>query len=246
MTAEGERIPRKSSFRTKVEIEDIAIEDFRQFLKQERGKEFRISGRNVPTGNGKNYDFLLETDSGERMAVEQFLLIEGEGDYAVRKLVDELRVETIERMKRAGLTGVHVHSTGLDKLDIKAIRREVTDSVSEFLKRGAIPKAEVQIGVLRFGPIPPTLKEHVLWDHFPDRRVDGPREARESLLKNLEKKNSQLSVNNAERTVLISNGNLLIEVEDLRSALDGIDLSQFPNIDSIYFGYGVGQIHRIR
>ena len=217
-------------------VEARVVEGFLKFLEESRGVRYRIVGKAVVVGSGKNYDFELAPEDARLLpvAVEVFRLVDSEEKVEGRRKHGYYWAALKSALARLKVTRVLVSFPmrfGVIPRDAARVAHEHAAKIKDAVDRS--PGAEeVKVGHFTVKAAP-AFDTAVLSSHEASW-VDAAETAAVQFAKNLPKKDGQLAVAGHERVVLVANWTSLVEVEDAIRAVASADTSQLENIDAVY------------
>lgn len=229
----------------KEQWEEDAIARFQDFLKNNIETVYAITGRDVVVNpvTGGNFDYQLQTQTGDKMAVEIFRLVNSEEELAQQRtwnnVVEHLKKELLNR----GVKGYLISTPEIFKVrkgEVKTYSVGLADKLEKIIKANT--------GVKRFKDENfefSKIKDYpsvVFSQSSGAKNIDTKGTVKEKFAENLPKKNNQVSVQNHERVLFVVSWAFFVEGEDAIQVLSGFDFSEFENIDKIFFEQRPGEI----
>jgi hypothetical protein len=225
------------SAKAKEQFEDEAIGRFVAFLRESQGHDYRVAAREVPAGNGKNFDRLLVAPSGDAppIAVEIFRVAKEE-ELESTSLLAQLQKEIRGAAQSRGIIDIDVRTPFL--ITPRNLKREAENLMAQVEallacgeRRFAVGGTEIEVrpgqGFIGFST-------HVLVG-----TADPLGVATASFVKELPYKDLQLpAAFDGERVVLAVNVARFLDVSEAVQAMASIDTSSLVNIDQVVFATG--------
>ncbi|MDB5204920.1 MAG: hypothetical protein JWP09_948 [Candidatus Taylorbacteria bacterium] len=215
--------------------EEEAIERFREYLSQNRQLTYGITNRDVVVKSGKNFDYQLQNENNEKVAVEIFRLVENEEDLARSQFWHQFTGLLREEIKKRGLKGYLVYTPrfSFKKNQMQANSVIMADVIEKGIKDNPTVKKFDHEG-FKFHKIE-SLENISLSYSDGVRSVDSRGAATTSFIDKLPTKNKQVDVEDHERVLLVVNWAFFVDTHAAIRALSSFDFEKFENIDKIYF-----------
>jgi hypothetical protein len=219
----------------KQQWEEEAINRFIAFINSSEGVSYGISGRDVKVVNGKDFDYQISSDSGNKKAVELFRLVESEEELAKGRawgeVVDKLRTEVKNRNLQGFLVYTPDFTFKRNQLDNFA--NSQVELIEDAIKNAPQEKKFSKNGyefhkIEKFPSISFSNSLRV-------RSIDSIGTALKSFTKLLPTKNKQLEVEDHSRVLLVINWAYFVDAKDAVKALSKIDFETYKNIDEVYY-----------
>ncbi len=230
--------------KAKEQWEEEAIERFRDFLGQERTTTYAITGRDVvvnPTTN-ENFDYQLQNQDGEKIAVELFRLVEDGKELGRQKVFGSFLEQLKKELLSRGVKGYFISTPEfvVKKSEISAHSVRVAEEIEQAIKdNDAADKFEHNgFEFIRVKDLS-TVGFSYHWGGV--RSIDSRGTAATVFAGKLPKKNRQVAVSDHERVLLVVSWAMFVEGADAIRALSGFDFSQYQNVDKIFFEPRQGQ-----
>jgi len=231
----------------KEQWEEEAIERFRGYLEQSRGLTFGITGRDfvVDPKTNENFDFQLQDQNGQALAVELFRLVESGEDLARSRVWHTMSCYIKEETEKKGLKGYLVYTPQftVKKSEMKSAAIKQAEIIEEGLSKNA--------GVKRFSHEGYEFHKidslNTLSFSYSEgaRSVDSRGTATVSFASKLPKKNQQVNITDHERIILVVNWSFFVGHRDAIRALSSFNFDELQNVDKIYFEVRQGEFHLI-
>lgn len=232
---------------TKKQWEEEAIERFRSYLSQNRSLTFGITARDVVVDEKtkENFDYQLQNENGEQIAVELFCLVENGEDLARSKVWHTMAGYINEEIKKRGLKGYLVYTPQffVKKKEMKDVAVKQVEIIEKGIQNNPTQKRFSYEGyefhkIESLGTISLSYSEGA-------RSVDSRGTATNSLASKLPKKNRQVNIPNHERIIVIVNWSFFVGHDDTIRVLSSFDFQELQNIDKIYFEVRNDEFHLI-
>lgn len=217
--------------------EEEAIERFREYLSRTRAFTYGVTDRDVIVNEEtkENFDYQLQNENGEKVAVEIFRLVENGEDLARSRVWHDMAGLIKDETEKKGLKGYLVYTPNflVSKSKRKAFAAKQAKIIEEGIKSNQTEEKFSYEGY-EFHKIPSL--ESISFS-FSDgaRSVDSRGTATSSFANKLPKKNKQVGVADHERMLLVVNWAFFVGSHDAIRALSSFDFDQFENVDKIFF-----------
>ena len=221
----------------KQQWEEETIERFRGYLSQNRNTTYGITGRDVVVDKrtGGNFDYQLQNEKGEKIAVELFRMVENGEDLAKSRVWYKVVGFLRDAVQRRGLKGYLVYTPQffVKKSEMKVYSEKMAEVIEKGIRFNTTAKEFVHDGfkfhkVESFDTISLSYSDGV-------RSVDSRRTAINSFVRLLPKKNKQVNIANHERLLVVVKWAYFVDSHAAIGALTTLDFNQFTNIDKIFF-----------
>ncbi|MGB2621393.1 MAG: hypothetical protein WA857_13125 [Candidatus Acidiferrum sp.] len=231
----------------KKEWEYAAKDRFLAHLKRTRGEGWKVLRENyrVNEQTGKDFDFQLGLGD-RRVALEMFRLTDDGPTLAAQYTWIEIAMLIEREFEARGIVGLAMNTPPYFSVPKAHRTRFVTDVCDKLephvqtLEDGG----EISLDGFHITKID-GLKANVSSRHYGFGVFNPVGKAYEPISRLLPEKNAQLNVIGHERAVLIVNWANIVTANDMREALQDIDLQSLLNIDCIYFEPAVDQIELV-
>jgi len=221
----------------KSQLEEETIERFRIYLSQDRKLTFGITDRDVVVNpdSKENFDYQLQNENGQKVAVELFRMVEKEEDLAKSKVWHKVTGFLKEAIKKKGLKGYLIYTPQffVKKSEMEAYAKKMADVVEKGIKDNPTADEFVHEG-FKFHKVP-SFEAISLSYSEGARSVDSRGTATISFASKLPKKNKQVDIADHERILLVINWSFFVDSRAVIKALSSFDFEQFKNVDKIFF-----------
>lgn len=221
----------------KEQWEEETIERFRAYLSQSRNSTYGVTGQDVVVNDEtkENFDYQLQNEKGEKVAVEIFRMVENGEDLARSRVWHKVTGLIKEEIEKRGLKGYLVYTPQffVKKSEMKTYANLMAGVIEKAIKDNPGAEKFEQEG-FKFHEIK-GLETLSLSYSDGARSVDSRGTATQSFLTKLPKKNKQVNVTDHERVLVVVNWAFFVDAHATIRALSSFDFSQFENVDKIYF-----------
>jgi hypothetical protein len=221
----------------KEQWEEESIERFREYISQTRKFTYGVTARDVIVNKttGENFDYQLQNENGEKVAVEIFRLVENGEDLARSKVWHTMAGFIKDEIKRRDLKGYLVYTPQffVKKGEMKTLAVKQAEIIETGIKNNPTQKKFNYEGY-DFHKID-SLETISLSYSEGARSIDSRGTATSSFTGKLPKKNKQVDVAGHERMLLVVNWTFFVDSRDAIRALSSFDFDQFENVDKIFF-----------
>ncbi len=221
----------------KEQWEEESIERFREYLSQTRKFTYGVTDRDVIVNKttGENFDYQLQNESGEKIAVEVFRLVENGEDLARSRVWHTMAGFIKEETKKRNLKGYLVYTPQffVKKSEMKTLAVKQAEIIEAGIKNNPAEKKFKYEGY-DFHKID-SLETISLSYSEGARSIDSRGTATSGFAGKLPKKNKQVDVAGHERMLLVINWAFFVDSRDAIRALSSFDFDQFENVDKIFF-----------
>lgn len=222
----------------KEQWEEEAAERFREFLSKERASTYAITDRDVPVASsptGENFDYQLQSQNGDKIALEVFRLVESGEDLAQGKIwgkvVGLLKSELLKRGVKGYL--ISTPEFKVKSKDVTTFSLQIANEIEQAIKEDPASKK------IKYSSYELTkfedLETVVFSTSHGARSIDPKGTAANVFSDKLPKKNKQVDVPNHERIILVVSWAVFVDADDAIRALSSFDFSDLQNIDKIFF-----------
>lgn len=217
--------------------EEETIERFRTYLSQVRRFTYGITNKDVVVNikTGENFDYQLQSETGEKVAVELFRMVESGDDLAESRMWHQVSGFLREAIQKKGLKGYLVYTPHffVRKSEIKTYAEKMAEVIEKGVKDNSTAE-EFEYEGFRFHKI--KSLETISFSYSRGvRSIDSRGTATISFSSKLPKKNKQVDVANHERILVVVNWAFFVDSNDAIRALSSFDFDQFENVDKIFF-----------
>ena len=222
---------------TKEQWEEEAIERFRAYLSNARQFTYGITNRDVvvnPT-TGENFDYQLQNENGEKIAVEIFRMVENGTDLAKNRVWHQVTNFLRDILKKKGLKGYLVYTPQffVKKSEMKIYAEKMAEVIEDGIKNNPTASKFTHEGfnfhkIVSLENISLSYSEGV-------RSIDSRGTATHSFVDKLPKKNKQVNIADHERVLVVVNWAFFVDPHSAIRALSSFDFGQFENVDKIFF-----------
>ncbi|MCX6788932.1 MAG: hypothetical protein NTZ36_03595 [Candidatus Jorgensenbacteria bacterium] len=231
----------------KEQWEEEAIERFRTYLSQTRSFTYGVTDRDVVVNKqtGENFDYQLQNENGEKVAVEVFRLVENGEDLAKSRVWHSVVGFLRDAVKKKNLKGYLVYTPQffVKKSEMKTYAEKMADVIEQGIKDNA-GKEKFSHEGFQFHKIK-SLDTISLSYSEGARSVDSRGTATNSFASKLPKKNKQVNVLDHERVIVVVNWAFFVDADSAIRALSSFDFEQFSNVDKIFFEGKQGEFELI-
>jgi len=221
----------------KEQWEEEAVERFIQHLSDSRSQTYGITGRDVVVNllTGENFDYQLQDERGEKLAVELFRMVENGDELAQSRVWHTMAGYIREEIQKKGLKGYLVYTPQffVKKAEMKTLAIQQGDIIEQGIAAHNGEK-EFTHGGYEFHRIE-SLETISLSYSRGARSVDSRGTATSSFAGKLPKKNRQVDIENHERIIVVVNWAYFVDATAAIRSLSSFDFSQFANVDKIFF-----------
>lgn len=221
----------------KEQWEEESIERFREYLSQTRKFTYGVTDRDVIVNKttGENFDYQLQNESGEKIAVEVFRLVENGEDLARSRVWHTMAGFIKDEIKKRDLKGYLVYTPQffVKKSEMKTLAVKQAEIIEAGIKNNPAEKKFKYEGY-DFHKID-SLETISLSYSEGARSIDSRGTATSGFAGKLPKKNKQVDVAGHERMLLVVNWAFFVDSRDAIRALSSFDFDQFENVDKIFF-----------
>lgn len=232
---------------TKDQWEEEAIERFRAYLSSARQFTYGITDRDVVVNpaTGENFDYQLQNEKGEKIAVELFRMVENGEDLAESRVWHQVSSFLKQAIEKKGLKGYLVYTPQffVKKSEMKVYAEKMAEVIEKGIKDNpTVEKFEHEN--FKFNKIK-SLETISLSYSKGARSIDSRGTATNSFVYKLPKKNKQVDIEDHERVLVVVNWAVFVDPHSAIRALSSFDFEQFKNVDKIFFEAKEGEFSLI-
>lgn len=229
---------------TKEQWEEAAIERFREYLSRSRNLAYGITGRDVIVNpqTGSNFDYQLQDESENKIAVELFRMVENGADLAKSRVWHTMAGLIRNHIQQKGLKGYLVYTPQffVKKKEMEVVAAKQADIIERGILGNPDTK-EFSFEGYEFHRIE-SLETISLSYSEGARSVDSKGTATTSFSELLPKKNQQVDIADHERIIVVVNWSFFVDASAAIRALSSFDFTQFTNVDKIFFETREGEL----